>query len=181
MFFIRSLLSVPGNRPSMLEKARALPADGLHLDLEDAVPPAEKERTRQEGEELFFARWTVALAARAAGVLALDTTYPNYQDDDGLIQDALRARRMGFHGKFLIHPRQIDPVNRLFLPSPEEVEEAQRVVAAFEEALARGHATTSLDGSIIDTAIAERPRRVLAIAQAPGRRGPSPYSFRRGN
>ncbi|MDP2661810.1 MAG: CoA ester lyase, partial [Dehalococcoidia bacterium] len=210
--FIRSILSVPGNRPAMLEKARSLPADALHLDLEDSVPPAEKERARQtvrqalpgfplqrqmmvvrvnslstglteadldavlcphlnaislpkaesamdvarvdammtarekavglpvgrisllvwietpravlvasqiasasertvalllgaddftremgiprtkEGQELDFARWMVALAARAAGILALDTGYPDFRDEDGLVKEAWRAR-----------------------------------------------------------------------------------------
>ncbi len=282
---MRSILSVPGNRPAMLEKARSLPADALHLDLEDAVPPAEKDLARQtvrqvlpgfallgqmivvrvnslstgltgadleaviclqvdaislpksesaedvarvdsmlaarekdlgqpvgttgllvwietpkavlaasqiasasartialllgaddftremgiprtkEGNELDFARWMVALAARAAGVLAIDTGYPDFRDEEGLVKEAWRARRMGFHGKFLIHPGQIDPVNRVFSPSPEEAHEAQRVLAAFEEALALGHATTSLDGSLIDTAIAGRARRILELSR----------------
>ncbi|MDP2662610.1 MAG: aldolase/citrate lyase family protein, partial [Dehalococcoidia bacterium] len=106
-----------------------------------------------------------ALAARAAGVLAIDTGYPDYRDNEGLVNEAWRARRMGFQGKFLIHPGQIDPVNRVFSPSPEETQQAQRVLDAFEDALARGHATTSLDGSLIDTAIAGRARRILELSQ----------------
>lgn len=285
MLLIRSLLSVPGNRPNMLQKARDLPADALHLDLEDSVPPAEKEHARlavrevlpgfarrgqtvvvrvnplpsdltssdldaivcrhldgislpkvesredvvavdamiaerelrlgltpggiglfvwietaramlaaypiaaaskriralllgaddftremaiprtREGEELTFVRWTVAIAARAAGVLALDTSFPAYQDAEGLVRDAQRARSMGFNGKFLIHPSQIDSVNSVFTPSPEEIEEARQVVEAFDKAVAGGHATTSIGGSMIDIAIAERARRVLEIAR----------------
>jgi citrate lyase subunit beta/citryl-CoA lyase len=125
------------------------------------------------GEELSFARWTVSLAARAAGVLAIDTPYPDYQDKQGLIQDAQQARRMGYQGKFLIHPSQVEPVNQVFLPSPEEIEEARQVVEAFEAALAQGYATASLKGTMIDTAIAERARRLIAWAKAASSKGAS--------
>jgi citrate lyase subunit beta/citryl-CoA lyase len=72
---------------------------------------------------------------------------------------------MGFQGKFLIHPRQVEPVNRVFSPSPEDVERARAVWQAFEAAREQGFAATSLDGSMIDIAVAEKAHKVLLLAE----------------
>jgi len=120
----------------------------------------------QEGTELFYPRTVIAIAARAAEVMALDTPYVDFRDEKGLIQDAKLARQLGFQGKFLIHPDQIEPVNQVFRPSPEEVAHARRVVEAFEAAEARGAAATSLDGKMIDTPVAQRARKLLSLAEA---------------
>lgn len=278
---LRTLLFVPGNRPKMLEKARTLPADAVILDLEDAVPLAEKPtarsmvrealqagayapeigvrinalstglgeldlketfgpqvraiclpkaenpddverlaslvaaleaergvpsdavgllllvetalgvlnayelartsarvralclggedlardlgaiRTRQ-GTELAYARSHVVLAARAAGVLAIDTVYTDYRDQDGLLAEARLACQMGYSGKLLIHPGQIDTVQRAFTPSETEVAYARRVVEGFEAALARGEGVLTVDGEMVDAPVVARARQVLA-------------------
>jgi len=118
----------------------------------------------EEGDELLLPRVMVVIAARAAEVMAIDTPYNDFRDEAGLIKEAQLARRLGFNGKFLIHPSQIEPVNRIFCPSAEEVEQARRVVAAFEAAEAQGFASTSLDGRMIDIPIVNRARKLLMLA-----------------
>ena len=283
---LRTLLSVPGNRPSMIQKALNLPADVIILDLEDSVPLSEKPSARdtvrqsvvqmaqagqrifvrinslasgiahddleaiivpgigginqpkpssaadvkevaaaierlesergietghinilpwvetasgilnayeiasassrvtgivfgaedfaldtgmlrtEEGDELLYPRTMVVIAARAAGISAIDTPYNNFRDREGLVREAKLARRLGFDGKFLIHPDQIEPVNHIFTPTADEIERARAIVAAFEAAEADGIGATSLDGKMIDTPIANQYRRLLDIADA---------------
>ena len=118
---------------------------------------------RREGEaaELLYARSATAVAAVAAGKIALDGIWPDIRDAAGLRADSLRARRLGFSGKTLIHPDQIAVVNEVFSPTAAEVDEARRVVSAFEEALARGDGAVALDGRMLDAPVVDRARRVL--------------------
>ena len=119
----------------------------------------------ETGEEVLFARSRVAVAARAADVLALDTPYVNFRDTEGLQRDAEQGLRLGFKGKFAIHPSQVEIINTTFSPSPEDVEHARRVIEAFEEAEARGSGATSLDGKMIDVPIVKRARYLLAVSE----------------
>lgn len=121
------------------------------------------ERLDDESQ-LAYPRMAVCIAARAAGVLALDTPFFRFRDTEGLEQNLEAAKRSGFKGKFAIHPAQVDAINRVFSPSPVEIEHAQRVVAAFEEAERNGRGSTSLDGKVIDVPVAKRARAVLEIA-----------------
>jgi len=286
MELLRTILSVPGNRENMLEKARNIHADVILLDLEDSVPPEEKVHARsivkkwlpqiagngskiyvrintlegglaqddlgsvimqgidgisqpkpstgqdirkiaemltrlekerglpeghvrmlpwietslglinaydiasssariigvifgandlvletgmtrsEEGQELLYPRTKIVIAARAAGIAAIDTPYNNFKDERGLIREATLARNLGFHGKFLIHPSQVDVVNKVFRPTEEEVAHAKRVVAAFDEARAKGFASASLDGKMIDIPIAQRAMIILLTHEA---------------
>jgi citrate lyase subunit beta/citryl-CoA lyase len=124
-------------------------------------------RTKQ-GTEIAHARAHVVVAARAAGVPALDTVFTDLDDLGGLEEDATFARRLGFRGKVVIHPRQLETVNRVFTPSAEEVRKARRVVAAFEEASERGEGAISVDGKMIDVAVVAHARQVLTLAKATG-------------
>ena len=123
------------------------------------------ERT-EDGSEIVYARSVVGVAARAAGVAALDTPFFGLRDPDGLRQDANRAKTYGFQGKFAIHPEQIDIINETFSPSPGEIDWARRVVAAFEEAETGGRASTTLDGLVIDIPVVKRARQLLEFACA---------------
>ena len=281
---MRSILSIPGNKINMIEKARQLPADVLVLDLEDSVPPAEKTTARNivkdslegmsqkgqkifvrinslsaglveqeleaiirtgldgisipkvnavsdiemvshlldslekergielgkikllpwvesamsllrsfdiasgsprviavafgaddftldmgiehtsEGRELFYPRVVIAVAARAAGVAAIDTTHVDFKDEEGLVREAKLAKSLGFVGKYVIHPSQIGPVNEVFSPSAEEIDHARRVVEAFETAVSQGSAVATVDGKAVDTPVAERARQLLDLA-----------------
>lgn len=125
------------------------------------------------GEELLVPLATVALAARAARIQALDTVFAAIDDEAGLVAEARRARGLGFSGKMCIHPSQIAPVHRVFSPSAEEVDRAARVVSAFRAAVADGRASVALDGKMVDYPIAEQQQRLLERAASLGLPVPS--------
>lgn len=286
MLILRTLLFVPANQERRLEKARLIPADALILDLEDSVPPSEKDSARKmaaaaigelaasgkdifvrinslptpyavsdikavatrglkgiclpkceeaddirrvdalladaekksgldagsiailalietskgiinaydivraspriigaafgaedfalemgiyrtkKGSEVVYPRAALAIACRAANVLAIDTVYTDVRDTDGLIRETRAIAQLGFQGKAVIHPDQVNPVNQVFVPSNEEIAQAHRVVQVFEEAVAQGQASVSLDGRMIDAPVAERAKNLLARADA---------------
>lgn len=123
------------------------------------------EMTR-EGMELLYPRSRIAIACRAAGIEPpLDTPFMiDLRDIEALKEDAARARALGFQGKQCIHPNQIEPCHAVFSPSQEEIQQAQRIVAAFEEAEAKGTAAIQLDGKFIDYPAVERSRRIIRLA-----------------
>ena len=121
-----------------------------------------------EASELLYARSAIIVAATAAHIQSIDGVWPDIQDPDGLLKDSLQARRLGFTGKSLIHPGQIEIVNNVFRPDEGEVEYAQRVIAAFEEGQARGDGAIALGGQLIDLPIVDRARRTLAMHEALG-------------
>ena len=286
MQLLRSLIFVPGNRPNMLERARAFDADIIMVDLEDSVPPAEKVNarnlarqwvpelrkagrrvmvrvnsldtglTRDElaavigpslfgislsktestwdlreadriigpmeaaaglepgsikvipwiesaravinvhqmatassrtiaiafgaedytndmgiqrtdmGEEVYFPRSAVAVAARAANIASLDGPYVAFRNPEGLRQDAQAARQMGYTGKFAIHPSQIDIINETFSPKPEDVEYARQVVEAWRQAEAAGRGSLDLNGRMVDVPVVKRAQSLLAQVEA---------------
>ena len=122
------------------------------------------ERLEDEAQ-IAYARQSLCVAARAAHVLALDTPYFKLRNPDGLRDNSLRAKSIGFKGKFAIHPEQIDALNECFSPSAQEVTHAERVVAAYEEAERDGRASTSLDGWVIDVPVVKRARALLELAR----------------
>ena len=125
------------------------------------------ERTDEESQ-IAYPRSAVSVAARAAGVLAVDTPFFSFRDPDGLRRDCLAARRYGFKGKAAIHPAQIEIINEAFSPSAREIDEARRVVEAFDEAERAGRGSTSLDGRVIDVPVVRRARSLLETAEAVG-------------
>ena len=118
------------------------------------------------GEECYYARSAVAVAARAAGVGALDGPFVGFRDPEGLRKDAGTARQMGYTGKFAIHPAQIDIINETFSPNPEDVAYARRVVAAWDEAEAAGRGSLSIDGRMVDVPVVKRAQNLLAQVAA---------------
>jgi citrate lyase subunit beta/citryl-CoA lyase len=282
----RSVLYLPGSSPRALEKARALPADALVLDLEDAVAPAAKEEARARvveavarggfgprevvvrvngpstpwgAEDLAAAArsgadavllpkvegaatvraaeeallragspasldlWAmietprgvlaaaeiagatprlaclvagtsdlvkdlgarhvpdrapvlaslslVLLAARAHGLAALDGVHLELDDAEGLERACRQGRDLGFDGKTLVHPRQIEAANRAFAPTPDEVALARRIVETHREAEARGQGVTVVDGRLVEALHVEAARRILGLDQAIRARG----------
>ena len=121
-------------------------------------------RRTTSGEEVLFPRSLVALAAHAAGVTPLDTPYVNFRDSTGLESDIAEAARLGYKGKFAIHPAQLEPIRRLFGPQPDEIEYARRVMAAWDAASADGRGSLDLDGAMVDVPVVERARNTLAEA-----------------
>ncbi len=120
----------------------------------------------KNGTEIFVARSLVAMASRAARIQALDTVFIDIADKDGLIADSQQARQLGFKGKFLIHPGQINPVNQVFSPSTKEIEYAKKVINAFKEAEAKGRGAASLDGRMIDIPVFQQAQDLLSLADA---------------
>ncbi len=111
---------------------------------------------------LLYARSAVAVAARAADVEALDTPYVKFRDEDGLRREAALARRLGYQGKFAIHPAQITAINEVFSPTADEIARAKRVVEVAREAESEGRGSVSLDGEMIDAPVVARARNILA-------------------
>ena len=119
----------------------------------------------KEGIEILYARSHLAVVARAHGLQAIDSPWLDIMDMDGLKADAQMAKRLGFNGKMLIHPKQIEPVNSVFTPSDEEVALARRIVEEFEEAKARGVGAISLDGMMVDEANYKQAKALLALVE----------------
>jgi citrate lyase subunit beta / citryl-CoA lyase len=115
-------------------------------------------------EETLYARSHVVIASRAAGIEApSDGVYTNLNDDDGLRRAAERGRRLGFGGMSAIHPRQVPIINEMFSSTQADRDWAARVLAAFESS--GGSATKLDDGTFVDTAVAERARRIVAAGR----------------
>lgn len=140
----------------------------LSLGGEDFTASMKTTRTA-EGAELYYARNAIALAARAAGIQAIDTVYSDINDEEGLIQDTLSIKNIGYDGKVAIHPRQVDRINELFTPNDKEIDKAMRIFAAIREANSRNSGVIALDGKMIDAPVVARARRTMAIAKATGK------------
>jgi citrate lyase subunit beta / citryl-CoA lyase len=106
------------------------------------------------------------LAARASGKVILDGVYNDIKDEAGFLAECEQGRDLGFDGKTLIHPSQVDPCNTTFAPNAEEVDKAARVIAAFEEAEAAGKGVVTVDGRMVENLHVEQARRTLAIQAA---------------
>jgi citrate lyase subunit beta/citryl-CoA lyase len=282
MAVMRSLMYIPGNNPKMIAKAPTIPADIITLDMEDAVPPAQKEAARKitresleiagqggaevyvrinnwdtglaeedmeavvwpglngivmgktasaddvkrmawklddlekargiapgtvkisclietakgivnakeiclasernvsaifgavdyclsmrikltsEAKEQYFARSYVAICARMAGLAALDAPFAAFRDMEAFKKNTLEGIQMGYEGRMIIHPSQVEVANQLYAPDPEEVEWSRRVVKVFEEeGIAKGTASVNLDGNMVDTPVYLRAVDVL--------------------
>jgi citrate lyase subunit beta/citryl-CoA lyase len=106
------------------------------------------------------------LAARAFGLCVLDGVHLSLDDEAGLRQSCIQGRDMGFDGKTLIHPSQIDFANETFGPSPQEITEAQERITAYEEAIASGAGIAVLNGKLIEELHIQDAKRILALAKA---------------
>ncbi len=109
---------------------------------------------------------TALLAAREAGKVILDGVYNDVKNPDGFAAECEQGMEMGFDGKTLIHPSQVEPANDVWAPSADEVEYAQRVIAAFDEAVAEGKGVVTVDGRMIENLHVDNARRVLATSAA---------------
>jgi len=115
-------------------------------------------------DALLFARSRIVAGAAAAGVQASDTVYANVDDEAGLLEEARRARELGFDGKGAINPRQIEPIHGAFSPTDDELERARAVVEAADEAEEKGIGAVALDGRMIDKPVLDRAKRLIKYA-----------------
>jgi citrate lyase subunit beta/citryl-CoA lyase len=109
---------------------------------------------------------TALLAAREAGKVILDGVYNDVRDADGFLVECRQGAELGFDGKTLVHPSQVEPANEVWAPSADEVEFARRVIAAFDEAVAEGRGVVTVDGKMIENLHVDNARRTLAVADA---------------
>lgn len=118
-----------------------------------------------------YPRAKIALAARSAGVLPIDTPYLDLHDDDGFIKEESVSFEMGFAGCMLIHPSQIGLANSCFMPCEEEVEKSRRIFAAIREAEKKGSGVAMLDGKMIGPPMRKRAEKVLELIKLVGEDG----------
>ena len=135
------------------------PVDAAYFGAEDYIADLGGRRT-SGGSEALYARSHVVLAARLAGVGAIDEAFVDIRDDDGFVANARAGQAMGYTGKICVHPRQVELSHQVFTPAAEDVEHARAVVAAFESG---GVAT--VDGQMVDEVHVRMARRVLARAE----------------
>lgn len=124
--------------------------------------------TTKTGEELFGARSQIIIAARAAGIMCFDTVYTDLDDEEGLIRETTLIKNMGFDGKSVINPRQIEKIHSVFNPTEKQIIAAQRIVLAVEENKEKGVGVMVVDGKMVDIAHVEGAVRTLKLAKAAG-------------
>lgn len=140
---------------------------GIALGAEDYV--TDLKTTRADGIELLFARSMILNAARAAGIAALDTVYSDVNNEEGFLAEVELIRKLGFDGKSVINPRQIQPLHQVFMPSEKDLKKAYAVMEAYEDAVRRGSGVVSLNGKMIDKPVVVRAQRLIALAETDSR------------
>lgn len=140
---------------------------GLAIGGEDYITDLQTHRT-EHGIELFYPRCQLLAAAREAGIQAIDTVYSNVKNMEGFREEVIRIKEMGFDGKSVVHPSQIQVVNEVFTPSDDEIRHSLKVVAASNEAAAKGIGVITVNGKMIDGPLITRAERIIAQAEASG-------------
>lgn len=164
MAAIESALGIINAYPIATASPRLI---GIAIGAEDFVTDMKTSRS-MDGIELLVARNQVLMAARAAGIYALDTVFSDVNDEEGFINEVKLIKQLGFDGKSVINPRQIEPVHKIYTPTQKEIEKSIRIINAIKEAEKRGSGVISLDGKMIDEPIVNRARRVIELAIAAG-------------
>lgn len=135
---------------------------GLMFGAEDyALDLGLGARREREAAEMIYARSCIVNAAAAANILSIDGVFPNLNDPEGLVADVRQARRLGFTSKSTFNPRQIEVINQIFSPQPDEIEYARKIAAGFREAEARGDASVAVGGQLVDRPIVLRALNIL--------------------
>ncbi len=160
---IRLLLMIEGpvgvvNAYSLACSSRRVRA--LIFGAEDYCAEMVVSRTKS-GEEIAYARSVITHAARAAGLEAIDTVFKDLTDDAGFLEETRRVKQMGFTGKLLIHPGQINLVHKGFAPQNHEIVWAERVIEAFEAAQQESSGLAVVDGQMVDRPIVLQAKRIL--------------------
>ena len=140
---------------------------GIALGAEDYCANLKTQRT-PSGNELQLARQTIVVAARAAGIDALDTVYSNLNDMDTFRAEVEYIKSLGFDGKSIINPRQIEVVNEVFAPKEKDIAKARTILAAIKEAEERGSGVVSVNGKMVDKPVVIRAQRTIDLAIASG-------------
>ncbi len=161
---IIALLETPQGIVAASEVARSHPRlMGLFFGGEDYAAGIGATRTR-EGDEIQAARMAVHNAAAAAGILSIDTVFVDTADEEGLRAETAKVKKLGFKAKAAINPRQIDPIREELAPTSAEINWAERVMQALEDAKKSGSGVVALDGKMVDAPVATQARTILALA-----------------
>ncbi|TWT06753.1 CoA ester lyase [Planococcus sp. CPCC 101016] len=137
-----------------LVSALAFGSIDFSLDIDCELTP--------EGLELLFARSQLVIASKAAGISSpIDAVFPDLTDEEGLEKQALFAKQLGFKGKLVIHPKQLELVHQVFSPTAKEVEAAKEIVEAFEKAEESGVASIKVGGQFVDYPVYKKAKKVL--------------------
>jgi citrate lyase subunit beta/citryl-CoA lyase len=140
---------------------------GIALGAEDYCANLKTQRT-PNGDELLLARETIVVAARAAGIDALGTVYSNLNDMETFRKEVELIKTLGFDGKSIINPRQIQIVNEVFAPKEKDIQKAQTIIAAIKEAEAKGSGVIAVNGKMVDRPVVLRAQRTIDLAIASG-------------
>lgn len=140
---------------------------GIALGAEDYVTNLKTNRS-PEGIELLYARSTILNAARAAGIAALDTVYSDVDNLEGFEDEVRHIHQLGFDGKSIINPRQVEPVHRIYMPSEEKIKQSIEIIKAVQEAEKLGIGVINVKGKMVDKPIVERAERILMLAGLEG-------------
>lgn len=140
---------------------------GIALGAEDYCANLKTQRT-PGGDELRLARETIVVAARAAGIDALDTVYSNLNDMDTFRREVEYIKTLGFDGKSIINPRQIEVVNDIFTPKEKDITKAMAIIMAMKEAEAKGSGVIAVNGKMVDKPVLIRAQRTITLALASG-------------
>ena len=160
MAAVESALGVLNAREIAIASPRMV---AIAIGAEDYTADLKTSRSK-EGAELFFARNMVLLAARAAGIDAIDTVFSDINDEEGFENEVNHIKQLGFDGKSLINPRQIRPLHEIYAPTDKEIRRSIDIVAAIEEAKEKGSGVISLNGKMIDRPVVLRAERILDLA-----------------
>lgn len=140
---------------------------GLAFGAEDYTASMEIDRTKT-GEELMNARARVVWAAKSAGIPAIDSIFADVKDMEAFRRETELVKRLGYTGKSLVNPRQIDVVHQVFAPQPDEIAHALEVIAAIQRAREMGTGVIALGGKMVDAPVVKRAYRTLLKAHAQG-------------
>ena len=186
----RTMMFLNAQKPGLIKDPYIYKPDSIMLDLEDAVAEKEKDEASERlfgialsggdytkdlqthitgtGVELMGARQNMVIAARAAGVQCFDTVYTDLDDMDGFKKDVETIHLMGFDGKSIINPRQIEVVHEIFTPSQKDIIFAEKVVKEIDDKKAKGIGVFTVDGKMIDIAFYDGAKRTIELAKASG-------------
>ncbi len=140
---------------------------GIALGAEDYCANLKAQRT-PDGMELLMARQTIVVAARAAGIDALDTVYSNLNDMETFRKEVELIKTLGFDGKSIINPRQIEIINDVFTPKEKDIQKSLTIIAAIKEAEKRGSGVIAVNGKMVDRPVVLRAQRTIDLAIASG-------------
>ena len=140
---------------------------GIALGAEDYSANLKTQRT-PEGSELLLARETIVVAARAAGIDALDTVYSNLNDMETFRNEVEAIKKLGFDGKSIINPRQIEVVNEVFAPKEKDIQKSLTILAAIKAAEKKGSGVIAVNGKMVDRPVVLRAQRTIDLAIASG-------------